>query len=556
MDYLKQYNKWLNEPTLDPSLKEELLKMDEKEKQEAFYKDIEFGTAGARGIMGPGTNRLNLYTVKKLTLGFAKYIKRVAKTTNYSIAIGYDNRYNSQHFAYVAARVLASEGIKTYIVKELRPSPFVSYMVRHFGCDGGIMITASHNPKEYNGFKVYDPSGSQIFTEEAKLLAKEVEKIKDYFHIQEYNSPNYIKEVGFELDYAYLSLVKDIQLTTFKEKPLKFVYSPLHGTGGTLINKLLKELGYDIYPVEKQMVVDPAFTYAKSSNPEDIEAFELGLKEAKKINADMVLTTDPDADRLGIMVKHHGEYIFLNGNQTAALELYYVLSRRKDLNKLDPNGLIYVSNVSTPLIKDLGAHYGIEVKEVLTGFKHIGKAIRETDRTYIFGAEESFGSLVAPFVRDKDAVQAVLLLVEMATYYHTLNKTLYDVLMGLYKLLGSYAEKTLSLTYEGIEGEQKIKRVMKHFRNNPLQIKGETLYKAEDYLSLKAVIDGKEVPIDFDQANVLRYTYKSNNIAIIRPSGTEPKLRVYLYVKADSLENAANRLEEIENNILKQIEVI
>lgn len=556
MAYKKVYDLWLNEESLDSALKKELKNLKENEIEEAFYKDIEFGTAGARGIMGPGTNRMNIYTIKRMSLGFAKYIKKTAKTSNYSVAISYDNRNNSQLFAYTAARVLASEGIKTFITKELRPTPVLSYMVRHFDCDGGIMITASHNPKEYNGFKVYDSHGGQLTPDLAEILVAEVNKIKDYFYIQEYNSPKYIKEVSSDLDYGYLSLVKQISLTELKEKPLKFVYSPLHGTGGKLVKELLDDLGYNLITVDKEMVTDGDFSAVKSSNPEDLSAYEGSLKVAKKHNADLILITDPDADRLGIMVLHEGKYIPLNGNQTASLELYYILNRRKELNTLDEDGIVYSSNVTTPLIIDIAKDFNIEVKEVLTGFKFIGEAMRQTKRPYIFGSEESYGSLISPFVRDKDAIQAVLLLVEMATYYNKYNKTLYDVLLEVYEKYGSYAEKTLSLAYEGIAGAKKIKKIMKHFRNDYLSISGDKLNLTEDYLNSTVYQDNKFRPLEFPKANVLRFIYESNNIVILRPSGTEPKLKVYFYVKEKSLEKANETLIKIEKEVLNKIKEI
>lgn len=556
MSYKKNYKLWLNEKSLDEVLKEELLNYNEEEIEEAFYKDIEFGTAGARGLMGPGTNKMNIYTIKKMSLGFAKYIKRVAETSNYSVAISYDNRNNSKLFAYTAARVLASEGIKTFITKELRPTPFLSYMVRHFACDGGIMITASHNPKEYNGFKVYDMHGGQLTPDLAEILVDEVNKIKDYFHIQEYNSPKYINVVDEDLDYGYLSLVKQISLTKLDKKPLKFVYSPLHGAGGKLVTEILEEFGYNVIPVDKQMVPDGNFTYAKSSNPEELLAYEMSLDIAKEHNADLILVTDPDVDRLGIMVLHDGEYIALNGNQTASLELYYILNREKELDTLDENGIVYSSNVTTPLIIDIANSFNIEVKEVLTGFKFIGEAIRKTDRKYIFGSEESYGSLISPFVRDKDAVQAVLLLCEMATYYKEYNKTLYDVLLEVYDKYGTYAEKTLALAYEGIAGAEKIKNIMAHFRTDHLSLEGEELYIAEDYESSTIYKEGIEEKLDFIQANVLRFIYKSGNIAILRPSGTEPKLKVYFYVKGSDLTSASEKLEQLIEDVNKQIEEV
>ena len=556
MSYQENYLKWKNESSLIKPLKNELIELTESEIEDAFYKELEFGTAGARGLMGVGTNRLNVYTVKKIVLGYAKYIKKQAKKTNYKIAISYDNRNNSREFAYTSARVLAQEGIETYITKELRPTPFLSYMVRHFHCDGGIMITASHNPKQYNGFKVYDKHGAQLIPELADKLTNEVNKITDYFHIQEKDSSEYIHEVTNDLDSAYLAKVKEIQLNPTLDKPLKFVYSPLHGTGATLIPSLLVSLGYKVYPVSEEMTPDGNFTYTTSSNPEEFDAYNGSLKLAKKIDADMIMVTDPDADRLGVIVKHNENYQILNGNQTASLELFYILEQLSLQKKLPKDGVVYMSNVTTPLMKDIAKLYHIKVHEVLTGFKFIGDAIEKGDAPYIFGAEESYGSLISPFVRDKDAVQAVLLLAEMATYYQQQDRSLFQVLLDIYSKVGAYAEKTISQTYEGVNGINRISEIMAYYRKNALTLSNEEVIRVEDNLTQLATEDNHQVKIDLPKANVIKFIYQSGNIAILRPSGTEPKLKIYLYIKGKNVEEANQKLGRIEKEILQKVKEI
>lgn len=551
---MKDYQIWLNEPNLDTDLKNQLNQMSESEIKDAFYKHLEFGTAGARQLMGPGINRLNIYTVKRLALGFAKYIKLVSKSHNRSVAISYDNRINSKLFAYTCARVLAAEGIKTFITKDLRPTPYLSYMVRHFNCDGGIMITASHNPKAYNGFKAYDKTGAQLVPKLADKLTKEIEKINDYFYIQE-RYGDLIVEIDEVFDVLYLSEVKNVTLRQL-DKPLKFVYSPLHGTGSTLMPQLMDDVGYQFYYVKEEMINDGTFPHTKSSNPEELDAYQSGLKIAKEIDAAAVLVTDPDADRLGLMVKHQGKYVFLNGNQTAALEAYYILSTLKEKNTLPKDGIIYMSTVTTPLLKDIAKGFDIEVKEVLTGFKYIGEQIEKSDKTYLFGAEESYGSLIKPFVRDKDALQAVLLLVEMITYYHLKNQSLYDVLLTLYAQYQTYSEETISLTYKGIEGLKQIKSIMAHFRDNPLKLEGETLDYYEDFVDGVVVKDNQKTPLDFDYANMIKFYYQSGHQIILRPSGTEPKIKIYLYISGKTLTIAEQSLALIKETIEMKIKEI
>ncbi len=548
---MSEYKLWLEEENLDEEFKKELEKMTQAEIEDAFFKHLSFGTAGARQVMGPGINRLNIYTIKRLALGYAKYIKMMSKSNNRSVAISYDNRTNSRLFAYTCARVLAAEGIKTFITKELRPTPYLSYMVRHFNCDGGIMITASHNPKEYNGFKAYDHTGAQLVPVLADKLTKEIDKINDYFYIQERMS-DLIVEIDETFDALYLSEVKTIELRHLK-KPHKFVYSPLHGTGSSLMPKLMKDVGYKFYFTMAEMINDGAFPNTKSSNPEDLSAYENSLEIAKEIDAAAVLVTDPDADRLGLMVKHEGDYVFLNGNQTASLEAYYIFSTLKEQNKLPKDGIMYMSNVTTPLLKYIAKAFNVELKEVLTGFKYIGEQIEKGTKTYLFGAEESYGSLIKPFVRDKDAIQAVLMLSEMITYYLEKGQTLYDVLLHLYKEYATYSEQTFSLTYKGIEGAKQIEKIMKHFRKEPLLLDGETLNYYEDYVDGVRVKDSKKEKLDFDYANMIKFYYESGHEVILRPSGTEPKIKIYLYIKDKTLDKANKKLIKVRKIIEKII---
>ncbi len=553
MGYQENAKEWLDFKGLDEDLKKELLSLTEEELKEVFYKDLEFGTAGIRGIMGVGTNRLNIYIVKKVALGFANYLKKTLNKSNISVAISYDNRINSKLFAYTQAKVLAKQGIKTHLTKELRPTPYLSYLIRTFNCDGGLMVTASHNPKEYNGIKAYDQDGGQLIPQLTDILVNEVNKIENYFEIEEANN-ELINLIDESFDESYLNEVFNVQLNKTQKKPYKFVYSPLHGTGGTLINKIIKETGYLIYPEEKQMVFDGNFSDTKSSNPEDKEAFELALKKALAIDAEAILVTDPDADRLAIAIKHEGEYVYLNGNQTISIQLYYLLSQKQNQNILK-DGLVIYSNVTSPIIKTIANSFKIEALEVLTGFKFIADAIRNSEKPFLFGAEESYGSLILPFVRDKDAIQAVLNLVEMVTYYKNNNQTLYDVLLEIYQKYGFYGEKTLSFTFSGQEGANKIKAIMDHYRNNGPKYIVDKPLRVTDLLK-QTVKEGTTVKkIGQPLADVVKYQYKDYEITF-RPSGTEPKLKVYIYVKGNSLEKANNQLTMIVNLISKEIEEI
>lgn len=553
MAYNDNLNLWLLEKTLDEDLKTELKNLTESELKEAFYKDLEFGTAGIRGIMGVGTNRLNIYIVKKVALGFANYLKRTLNKKDISVSISYDNRINSELFAFTSAKVLAKEGIKSFVTKTLRPTPYLSFMIRELKCDGGLMITASHNPKEYNGIKAYDKEGGQLIPELTEILIEEVNKIKDYFKIAEVEN-DLINVIDETFDQKYLDEVLKVQLNKDQNKPYKFVYTPLHGTGATLINKLKVQTNYLIEPLNSQMITDGTFPNTKSSNPEEVLAFEEALKKAKEIDATAVLATDPDADRLAIAIKHEGEYILLNGNQTVSIQLNYLLEQRKKKNLLG-EGIVIYSNVTTPILKKIANSYHVEAKEVLTGFKFIAEAILKTNKEFLFGAEESYGSLILPFVRDKDAIQAVLNLLEMVTYYQNQNKTLYDVLLEIYQKYGYYGEKTLSFTYSGIEGAKKISKIMDYYHNNSPKYLTEKLISIIDLLKGTNITNGIKTLTDLPQADVIKYIYEDYEITF-RPSGTEPKLKVYLYVKANNLTNVNEKLTKVIELMTKEIEEI
>lgn len=543
MDYIQKYQSWVNYEALDSTLKTELEQMNDAQKEDAFYMDIEFGTGGIRGLMGAGTNRVNVYTIMRATLGFSRYI--LSLNRHKRVAISYDNRLNSYVFARRAAGVLAASGIEVYITKSLRPTPYLSFMVRHFDCDGGIMITASHNPKTYNGYKVYDETGCQLVPRLADIVIDEIQSIEDYFTIGYDESSSKIHWVDASFDSNYLDLVKTIQIENLPKKPLKLVYSPLHGAGGPLIPSLLKSLGYDVYPVESQMVNDPNFGATGSSNPEEKLAYEGALALAKEIQGDLILVTDPDADRLGVIVKHQGKFHFLSGNQAASLTLYYILSRKQALGLLPKNGYVFTTNVTTPLIEKIAKSFEMTVETTLTGFKFIGEKAKaiEGSGVYVFGCEESYGSLIADFVRDKDAVQAVYMLAEMATYMAAQGKTLIDLLQSVYETYGYYLEETLNLNLSGIEGKKRIEALMTYFRTNRLSIKNKEIVQIDDVLKQQTWRKTGVEALPYPVSNVLKFYYRDGSWIVLRPSGTEPKLKIYMSVVGQSKALAEEALE-------------
>ncbi len=556
MNYQNNYQNWVNYPKLDDNLKNELATLDEKTIEDAFYKDIEFGTGGIRGLMGPGTNRVNLYTIMRATLGFGEYI--LSLNGNKRVAISYDNRLNSALFAKRAAGVLATLGIKTYVTSALRPTPYLSFMTRHFACDGGIMITASHNPKAYNGYKVYDSEGCQLVPHLADDVIQRISNIKNYFDIAFDEESPLIEWIDASFDHTYLNQVKKIELEQFETKPLKLVYSPLHGAGGTLIPSLLSDLGYQVFPLECQMVVDPLFGATESSNPEEKLAYEGALEYAKSIDADLILVTDPDADRLGVMVKHHGKYEFLTGNQAASLTLHYVLSRRKAQNIMPEDGYVFTTNVTTPLVEKIATSFGAKVETTLTGFKFIGEKAKQIEGsgTYLFGCEESYGSLISDFVRDKDAVQAVYMLAEMATFLNESGQTLIDYMNEVYQTYGYYLEETININLTGIEGTAKIEKIMQHFRTYRLSIKNKELVQIDDCLLGSTWTKTGTMDLELPTSNVLKFYYRDGSWVVFRPSGTEPKLKIYFSVKAQDKSDALDALDNykiIVMGLVKQI---
>ena len=439
MDYRENYEKWLSFDGLDESLRTELKGMDEATKEDAFYKNIEFGTAGMRGLLGAGTNRMNIYMIRKANVGYAKWILEQPNGAERGVAISYDNRHMSYIFANESAKVLAGFGIKTYIMESLRPTPELSFAVRHLGCAGGIMITASHNPAEYNGYKVYDDTGCQLIPEWADQVTKYVEEVEDELAVKVPSSDeayDYINWVGEEIDEAYYEAVKGCEINPGLDKSdFKIVYSPQHGADNWPVRTVLKDLGYDIVPVLSQCAPDPDYSNTKSPNPEVESSYDESIKLAKKVDADVIAITDPDGDRLGVVAKHNGEYVLMSGNQSAAVYLEYILSQLKEKGKLPDNAVMYNTIVTSDLGELVARSYGVDVEKTLTGFKFIGDKIRKYEKTgekqFIFGYEESYGCVVKDFVRDKDAVQAVLLAAECGNYYKKQGKDLIDVLNDL-----------------------------------------------------------------------------------------------------------------------------
>lgn len=552
MTYKENYNFWLEQKDLDANLKTELLQLNEEQIKEVFYMDLGFGTGGMRGLMGVGTNRINLYTIRRATLGFARYLKK--HQIKGGIVIAYDNRMYSKEFALQSAMVLAAEGIESYLFDTLRPTPMLSYAVRYFYGAGGIMITASHNPKEYNGYKAYDATGAQLSPAVADLVIAEISKIKNPFEIK-FVENDFIHRIDASFDQIYLSDVETIKIHDL-DKKVKIVYSPLHGCGGTVIPKFMKAQGYDLNPYEPQMIVDPLFSNTSSSNPEEAIAFEKTIAYAKEIDADIVMITDPDADRLGIAIKHQNEYKLLTGNQTAAIELYYILSEKKKNQTLPKQGNVYTTNVTTNLIDAIAKSYNMDVVTTLTGFKFIGEQAEffKDKIPYIFGCEESYGSLVKDFVRDKDAVQAVYILSEIANFLKLQNKTMVDYLEEIYQKYGYYYEFTKSIMLKGMSGLEKINQIMDHFRENPPVLKDKKLISYDD-IEKGIHVEGNHIDqLNYPKSNVLKYDFEDDTWIVFRPSGTEPKIKLYYGTKQSSMTDAEDYINRISEQMLKEIE--
>ena len=521
---------------------QELIDNNPEELLESFYKNLEFGTGGLRGIMGIGTNRMNTYTVAMATQGFANYIKLMFPNIEQpQIAIAFDCRNNSPEFAKTAAEVMSANGIKVFIFNSLRPTPELSFAIRELKCQAGIVITASHNPKEYNGYKAYWEDGGQLVSPHDKNVIGEVEKITDFSMVNFNANNDLIEYLDEKFDEIYINKILDLSLSPEsieKQQDLVFVYTPIHGTGGQIIPKLFSKAGFkNVHCVEEQMIVDGNFPTVVSPNPEEKAALTLAIEKAKKVNADVVLATDPDADRVGIAVKdENGEFVLLNGNQTAALLTYYLLTRWNELGKLSGKEYIVKTIVTTELLFDMANKYNVEKFDVLTGFKFIAdKILNNPEMTFIGGGEESYGFLIGDFVRDKDANSACFMIAEIAAWAAEQNKTLYQILKEIYKEFGFYKEGLLSLTKKGISGSEEIKNMMFRFRNDtPKEILGSKIIEIKDYKTsiCKNVISGTETVIDLPKSDVLQFFTEDGTKISIRPSGTEPKIKFYFGIKA------------------------
>lgn len=566
MSWQDNYQAWKNTKDLDLDLKTELeaISDDDQALADAFTAPMEFGTAGMRGVLGPGINRMNIYTVRQATEGLALFMDTLAPDVKKrGVAISFDSRYNSERFAHEAAKVLGAHDIPTYVFDMLRPTPELSFAVRYLKTYAGIMITASHNPKQYNGYKIYGPDGGQMPPKEADLITTYVRKVTDLFTIKVANEQT-LREadvmhlIGEDVDQAYLdalktvSINKDLIQTT--GKTMKLVYTPLHGTGKVLAERVLHNAGFQGFSiVTKQAILDPEFPTTPFPNPEFAQAFDLAIQLGEQEDADVLIATDPDADRLGTAVRQpDGTYKLLTGNQIAAILLHYILQARQDANDLPENGAVIKSIVSTELTTKIAEAYGVKMIDVETGFKFIAEQIEHFETThaheFLFGFEESYGYLIKPFVRDKDAMQTTLLLAEVAAYYKARHQTLYDGLQALYKQYGYYAEKTISKQFPGLEGATQMQQLMARFREErPSQFNDVDVAITEDYLTQKAIYaDGKITDITLPKANVLKYKLDDETWIAIRPSGTEPKVKFYVGVCSDSETNAQQKLADFE----------
>ncbi len=571
MDYLEKYEEWCNNPVFDENTRKELLalKGNDKEIKERFYQDLEFGTAGLRGIIGAGTNRMNIYTVGKATQGLANFIIK-EKGQDRGVAIAYDSRHMSQEFSEMAALCLNANGIKTYRFESLRPTPELSFAVRELGCIAGIVVTASHNPPEYNGYKVYWEDGAQIVPPKDKQIIEEVNNVTDYASIKKMNREDAEKEglyhvIGKEIDDRYIEELKkqSLNMDIVKEMAddMTIVYTPLHGTGNIPARRILKEIGFkNVYVVPEQELPNGDFPTVSYPNPEDPKAFELALKLAKEKKADVVLATDPDADRLGVYAidPKTNEYVSFTGNMSALLIAEYILSEKKKRNLIPSNGAIVTTIVSSNMTAAIAKEYNIKLIETLTGFKYIGEQIKLFEQNksyeYLFGFEESYGCLAGTHARDKDSIVAVMLLCEAAAFYKKQGLTLWEQMIKIYEKYGYYRETLATMTLKGIEGKEKIKQIIEKLRNTTIENVGK--FKVEeirDYQNktIKDLKNGKEKTTTLPKSNVLYFALENDAWCCVRPSGTEPKIKFYMGVKEKTMESADKELEELKETMLK-----
>ena len=567
MTYQENYQKWVDFADLPDYLRQDLINMDEKTKEDAFYTNLEFGTAGMRGLIGAGTNRINIYVVRQATEGLARLIEsKGGNEKERGVAIAYDSRHFSPEFAFESAAVLAKHGIKSYVFESLRPTPELSFAVRHLNCFAGIMVTASHNPAPFNGYKVYGEDGGQMPPHDADALTTYIRAIENPFavevaDVEAEKASGLIEVIGEAVDVEYLKEVKDVNINPalIEEfgKDMKIVYTPLHGTGEMLARRALAQAGFDsVQVVEAQATADPDFSTVKSPNPESQAAFALAEELGRQVGADVLVATDPDADRVGVEVlQKDGSYLNLSGNQIGAIMAKYILEAHKNAGTLPENAALCKSIVSTDLVTKIAESYGATMFNVLTGFKFIAEKIQEFEEkhnhTYMMGFEESFGYLIKPFVRDKDAIQAVLVVAELAAYYRSRGLTLADGIEEIYKEYGYYAEKTISVTLSGVDGAEQIKAIMAKFRNNaPKEWNATAITVVEDFKAQTATAaDGTVTNLTTPPSDVLKYTLADGSWIAVRPSGTEPKIKFYIAVVGESNEDSQAKIANIEAEI-------
>jgi len=575
VDYREKYRQWLDSPVIDKATKEELaaIENDEKELESRFYKDLEFGTGGLRGIIGAGSNRMNRYTVGRATQGLANYIiKHGREAMDRGVVIAYDTRRMSKEFALETALVLNANGIKVYLYNEMQPTPVLSFSVRELGAIAGIVITASHNPPAYNGYKVYWEDGGQIPPQRSEEIIKEVYAVKGFEEVktisrEQAENQGLLNMIGQEVADRFIERVKSLsinkQLIKEMGNQLKIVYTPLHGTGNKPVRRVLKELGFgNVMVVPEQEMPDPDFPTVKFPNPEEPEAFDLAIEMGRKHQADIIIGTDPDCDRVGVVVRgSDGEYIFLTGNQTGALLVNYILEALQKQGKLAADGVIIKTIVTSEMGREIAKSYGIDVVDTYTGFKFIGEKAKEFeetgDKTFLFGYEESFGYMAGNYVRDKDGVTASMLICEMAAYYKSRGMNLYDGLVELWRRFGYYHDAQKSVILEGKEGMTRIKEIMEDFRHNPpVQVCGKKVVTIQDYKELKAYYPEEDRSCSIDMpvpSDVLRYELEDGSWFAVRPSGTEPKIKLYFSIVREDLEDAKDSMDRFVNEVMARI---
>ncbi|MGG0261215.1 phospho-sugar mutase [Bacillus mycoides] len=574
MNWKQEFSRWLSYAELDAELKEQLenMKQDEKKIEDSFYKNLEFGTGGMRGELGAGTNRLNVYTVRKATKGLAMFIEKLGEEAKKrGVVVAYDSRHKSPEFAMEVAATLGAHGITTYVFESLRPTPVLSFAVRHLHTASGIVLTASHNPPEYNGYKVYGEDGGQLPPKEADELISYVNAVENELtvevaDVEQLKADGLLHIIGQEVDDAYAAELNNVIINKemVKEvgKDLKIVFTPLHGTSNISVRRGLEEVGFtDVTVVKEQELPDPNFSTVKSPNPEEHAAFEYAIRDGEKVGADVLIATDPDADRLGVAVRNHdGEFQVLTGNQTGALMLDYLLSQKKENGTLPENGVVLKTIVTSEIGRTIAKEYGLDTVDTLTGFKFIGEKIKQYEESgqyeFQFGYEESYGYLIRPFCRDKDAVQSVLFACEVAAYYKSQGKTLYDGLLEVFKKYGFFREDLVSLTLKGKDGAEQIQKMMATFRENPpKEVAGLTVVAVEDYKEsiITTLQDGNKEEIHLPKSNVLKYQLEDGSWFCLRPSGTEPKIKFYFGVQDDSLQNSEQKLLTIKEDIMNRL---